>query len=167
MIAEDIKQQASGRNKSSAWYVNALQNALMEVQSIDVSTQDTSCISIGDLFFFSYSPRFPERYPFWDVQPLAVPLTFYRDGFLGCNLHYINPGYRDSVAESLLNSGGGASVPKNTIHKYLYSGIGNLQKVPRTEDWGEISKLPTEQFIDKNGMKYPKHRAFNWNKHRK
>mgnify|MGYP006231644561 FL=1 len=167
MIAEDIKQQASGRNKSSAWYVNALQNALMEVQSIDVSTQDTSGISIGDLFFFSYSPRFPERYPFWDVQPLAVPLTFYRDGFLGCNLHYINPGYRDSVAESLLNSGGGASVPKNTIHKYLYSGIGNLQKVPRTEDWGEISKLPTEQFIDKNGMKYPKHRAFNWNKHRK
>jgi len=167
MIAEDIKQQASGRNKSSAWYVNALQNALMEVQSIDVSTQDTSGISIGDLFFFSYSPRFPERYPFWDVQPLAVPLTFYRDGFLGCNLHYVNPGYRDSVAESLLNSGGGASVPKNTIHKYLYSGIGNLQKVPRTEDWGEISKLPTEQFIDKNGMKYPKHRAFNWNKHRK
>ena len=58
-------------------------------------------------------------------------------------------------------------MPKNTIHKYLYSGIGNLQKVPRTEDWGEISKLPTEQFIDKNGMKYPKHRAFNWNKHRK
>ena len=167
MIAEDIRQQASGRNKSSAWYVNALQNALMEVQSIDVSTQDTIGISIGDLFFFSYSPRFPERYPFWDVQPLAVPLTFYRDGFLGCNLHYVNPGYRDSVAESLLNSGGGASVPKNTIHKYLYSGIGNLQKVPRTEDWGEISKLPTEQFIDKNGMKYPKHRAFNWNKHRK
>ena len=164
MIAEDIRQQASGRNKSSAWYVNALQNALMEVQSIDVSTQDTSGISIGDLFFFSYSPRFPERYPFWDVQPLAVPLTFYRDGFLGCNLHYVNPGYRDSVAESLLNSGGGASVPKNTIHKYLYSGIGNLQKVPRSEDWGEISKFPTEQFIQQNGMRYPKTRAFNWKK---
>ena len=46
MIAEDIRQQASGRNKSGAWYVNALQNALMEVQSIDVSTQDTSGISI-------------------------------------------------------------------------------------------------------------------------
>ena len=161
MIAEDIRQQAGKRNKSGAWYVNALQNALMEVQNIDVSTQDTSGISIGDLFFFSYSPRFPERYQFWDTQPLAVALTFYRDGFLGCNLHYVNPGYRDAVAESLLNSGGGASVPKNSIHKYLYSGIGNLQKVPRNEDWGEISKLPTEQFIQQNGMKYPKYRAFN------
>ena len=161
MIAEDIRQQAGKRIKSGAWQVNALSNALSEVQNQDISTSDTSGISIGDLFFFSYSVSFPERYQFWDTQPLAVALTFYRDGFLGCNLHYVNPGYRDAVAESLLNSGGGASVPKNSIHKYLYSGIGNLQKVPRNEDWGEISKLPTEQFIQQNGMKYPKYRAFN------
>ena len=161
MIAEDIKEQALGSRRDGAWYVNALSNALSEVQNIDVSTQDTGGISIGDLFFFSYSPSFPERYEFWDTQPLAVALTFYRDGFLGCNLHYVNPDYRDSVAVSLLNSGGGASVPKNAIHKYLYSGIGNLQKVPRSEDWGEISKFPTEQFIQQNGMRYPKTRACN------
>ena len=164
MIAEDIKEQALGGRRNGAWYINALSNALSEVQNIDVSTQDTGGISVGDLFFFSYSPSFPERYEFWDTQPLAVALTFYRDGFLGCNLHYVNPDYRDSVASSLLNSGGGASVPKNTIHKYLYSGIGNLQKVPRSEDWGEISKFPTEQFIQQNGMRYPKTRAFNWKK---
>ena len=160
----DIKEQALGTRRNGAWYINALSNALSEVQNIDVSTQDTGGISVGDLFFFSYSPSFPERYEFWDTQPLAVALTFYRDGFLGCNLHYVNPDYRDSVASSLLNSGGGASVPKNTIHKYLYSGIGNLQKVPRSEDWGEISKFPTEQFIQQNGMRYPKTRAFNWKK---
>ena len=164
MIAEDIKEQALGSRRDGAWYINALSNALSEVQNIDVSTQDTGGISVGDLFFFSYSPSFPERYEFWDTQPRAVALTFYRDGFLGCNLHYVNPDYRDSVAVSLLNSGGGASVPKNAIHKYLYSGIGNLQKVPRSEDWGEISKFPTEQFIQQNGMRYPKTRAFNWKK---
>ena len=164
MIVEDIKEQAAGGRRDGAWYINALSNALSKVQNIDVSTQDTGGISVGDLFFFSYSPSFPERYEFWDTQPLAVALTFYRDGFLGCNLHYVNPDYRDSVAVSLLNSGGGASVPKNTIHKYLYSGIGNLQKVPRSEDWGEIAKFPTEQFIQQNGMRYPKTRAFNWKK---
>ena len=161
MIAEDIRQQAGKKNKSGAWYVNALTEALSGVQNPDISASDTSGVTEGDLFFFSYSPSFPERYDFWDTQPLAVALTFYRDGFLGCNLHYVNPSYRDAVAVSLLNSGGGASVPKNSIHKYLYSGIGNLQKVPRNEDWGEISKLPTEQFIQQNGMKYPKYRAFN------
>jgi len=164
MIAEDIKEQALGSRRDGAWYVNALSNALSEVQNLDVSTQDTGGISIGDLFFFSYSPSFPERYEFWDTQPLAVALTFYRDGFLGCILIYVNPDYRDSVAVSLLNSGGGASVPKNAIHKYLYSGIGNLQKVPRSEDWGKISKFPTEQFIQQSGMRYPKTRAFNWKK---
>ena len=164
MIAEDIKEQAGVGRRTAAWYISALSDALSQVQNIDVSTQDTGGISVGDLFFFSYSVSFPERYEFWDTQPLAVALKFYRDGFLGCNLHYVNPSYRDAVAVSLLNSGGGAAVPKNTIHKYLYSGIGNLQKVPRSEDWGEISKLPTEQFINPNGMKYPKYRAFNWKK---
>ena len=164
MIAEDIRQQAGKKNKSGAWYVNALTQALSSVQNPDISTSDTAGVTEGDLFFFSYSPSFPERYEFWDTQPLAVALKFYRDGFLGCNLHYVNPSYRDAVAISLLNSGGGSSVPKNTLHKYLYAGIGNLLKVPRNEDWGEISKLPTEQFINRKGMKYPKYRAFNWKK---
>ena len=93
-----------------------------------------------------------------------MALRFDGDGFLGCNLHYINPDYRDSVAESLLNSGGGSVVPKNSIHKYLFSGIGNLYKVPDGEDWGSISLLPTERFISKSGRTYPKNRAFNWRK---
>jgi|TARA_B100001094_G_scaffold37064_1_gene31237 hypothetical protein len=164
MIVEDIKQQAGKKNRSGAWYINALTQSLSQIQNPDISTSDTNGIIEGDLFFFSYSPSFPERYQFWDTQPLAVALKFYRDGFLGCNLHYVNPSYRDSVAISLLNSGGGAAVPKNTLHKYLYSGVGSLLKVPKNEDWGEISKLPTEQFIDRNGMKYPKYRAFNWKK---
>jgi len=164
MIAEDIKEQAGIELKPDSWYVGALEQALISVQERTGQTFDQGGVKQGDLFFFSYSVSFPERYEFWDTQPLAVALKFYRDGSLGCNLHYVNTDYRDSVAESLLNSGGGASVPKNTIHKYLYSGIGNLQKVPRTEDWGEISKFPTEQFIQRNGMRYPKTRAFNWKK---
>ena len=98
------------------------------MQNPDVSTQDTGGISIGDLFFFSYSPSFPERYEFWDTQPLAVALTFYGDGFLGCNLHYVNPDYRGSVAMSLLNRVAELSVPKNTIHKYLFSGMETYKK---------------------------------------
>ena len=165
MIAEDIRQQASNRNRSGAWYVNALSNALSEVQNPDVSTQDTGGISIGDLFFFSYSPSRTEFLEFWDVQPLAVVMGFYEDGFLGCNLHYINPDYRDVIANALLNSRGESPVPKNSIHRYKYSGVGSMFKVPTSEDWAAISLLPTEQFIDKRGVRYPKHRAFNWRRH--
>ena len=95
MIAEDIKEQAGAGRRTSAWYVNALETALSNLQVEDSDTIDTGGITLGSLFFFSYSVAYPEKYPFWDVQPLAVALRFDGDGFLGCNLHYINPDYRD------------------------------------------------------------------------
>ncbi len=166
MIANQIKTKAGKKMRSGDWYISELETALepLQTEEHDISTSDTSGITIGKLFFFSYGAKYPDKYEFWDVQPLAVALRFYRDGFLGANLHYVNPDYRDAVANSLLNSGGGASVPKNTLHKYLYEGIGNLYTVPSSEDWGSISLLPTEKFIDRVGKKYPKHRAFNWKK---
>ena len=100
MIAEDIKEQAGVGRRTSAWYANALENALANLQEEDSDTIDTGGITLGSLFFFSYSVAYPEKYPFWDIQPLAVALRFDGDGFLGCNLHYINPDYRDAVAEN-------------------------------------------------------------------
>ena len=38
--------------------------ALSSVQNPDSSISDTSGVTEGDLFFFSYSPSFPERYEF-------------------------------------------------------------------------------------------------------
>tara|TARA_B100000287_G_scaffold20180_3_gene20174 strand:+ start:7516 stop:8016 length:501 start_codon:yes stop_codon:yes gene_type:complete len=166
MIGEEIIQKAGKKRRSGDWYINELEAALLPLQNRDISTSDTDFIEVGRLFFFSYGAAYPENYEFWDLQPLSFALRFYKDGFLGANLHYINPDYRDAVAISLLNSGsaGSTTVPKNSLHKYLYSGIGNLYQVPRTEDWDVISKLPTEKFIARNGMKYPKHKAFNWRK---
>tara|TARA_B100000287_G_scaffold429422_1_gene482726 strand:+ start:7320 stop:7814 length:495 start_codon:yes stop_codon:yes gene_type:complete len=164
MIGEEIQRKAGKKFRSGDWYISELENALSSVQDPDISESDTSGFSVGSLFFFSYGAKYPEKYEFWDLQPLSCVLRFYKDGFLGCNLHYINPDYRDSVAKGLLNSGGGTVVPKNSLHKYLYEGIGNLYRVPDDEDWGSISLLPTEKFMDNKGRKYPKHKAFNWRK---
>ncbi len=166
MIAETIRKRAGKKNRSGDWYVSQLEDELAPLQDKNISFVDTGGITIGSMFFFSYGAKYPEKYEFWDVQPLAVALSFYKDGFLGANLHYINPQYRDAVARSLLNSGseGATTVPKNTLHKYLYSGIGNLYQVPDGEDWAEISLLPTEKFMSNKGMKYPKHKAWNWKK---
>jgi len=165
MIAEDIKELAGGELKPDGWYTNQLEQALAEVQQRNVSLIDTQGVELGNLFFFSYSPSRTDYLEFWDVQPLAVVMGFYEDGFLGCNLHYINPDYRDVIANALLNSRGESPVPKNSIHRYKYSGVGSMFKVPTSEDWAAISLLPTEQFIDKRGVRYPKHRAFNWRRH--
>ena len=165
MIADDIKELAGGELKPDGWYTNQLEQALAQVQQRNVSLLDTQGVEMGNLFFFSYSPSRSDYLEFWDVQPLAVVMGFYEDGFLGCNLHYINPDYRDVIANALLNSRGESPVPKNSIHRYKYSGVRSMFKVPTSEDWASISLLPTEQFIDKRGVRFPKHRAFNWRKH--
>ncbi len=165
MIADDIKEATQGELQPDAWYVNQLESALAQVQRRDASAIDTQGVNMGDLVFFGYNPSFAQNYEFWDVQPLAVVIGFYQEGILGCNLHYINPDYRDVIANALLNSRGESPVPKNSIHRYKYSGVGSMFKVPTSEDWAAISLLPTEQFIDKRGVRYPKHRAFNWRRH--
>ena len=160
MIAEDIKKAAGKKFRSGDWYVSELENALSGIQEHNTSLSDTQGFEMHGMYFFSYGVTHPDRYEFWDVQPLAVVLRMDVDGWLGCNLHYINPDYRDSVANGLLNKG--TTVPKNSIHKYHYAGIGNQYRVPDDEDWAGISLLPTEKFIHKSGRKYPKHKAFNW-----
>lgn len=167
MIAEEIKQEAGKKNRSGDWYISALQEKLSPLQTyplIDYNESDTGGVAVGDLLFFQYGASFPDKYEFWDVQPLAFVLEFRKNGFIGANLHYINPDYRDAVAKSLINKGRGAYVPKNSLHYYFYSGVGSLYKVPPDEDWASISLLPTERFIDRRGNKYPKHKAWTWKK---
>ena len=161
MIADDIKEQAGIRLLPDSSYVGALEQALIERQQRSGQIYDQEGVRQGDLFFFSYNVGAPQYLSFWDVQPLAVIVGFFEDGFLGCNLHYINPDYRDVIANNLLNSRGESPIPKNSIHRYKYSGIRSMFKVPRDEDWAAISLLPTEQFVDKRGMRYPKYKAFN------
>ena len=167
MIADDIKEATQGELQPDAWYVNQLESALAAVQKRDASAIDTQGVRMGDLVFFGYNPQFAQNYEFWDVQPLAVVMGFYQEGFLGCNLHYINPDYRDVIATSLLNTKGESPVPKNSVHKYLWSNMRTIFKVPKEEDWAAISLLPTEQFIDKNGVRFPKYKAFNYRNQKK
>jgi len=162
MIAEEIKKEAGKKNRSGDWYISVLQEKLSSLQDPDINESDTGGVAVGDLVFFQYGASFPDKYEFWDLQPLAFVLDFRKNGFIGSNLHYINPDHRDAVAKSLINKGRGSIVPKNSLHYYLYSGVGSLYKVPKSEDWSSISLLPTEKFIGRNGMKYPKHKAWNW-----
>ena len=89
MIAEDIKKAAGKKFRSGDWYVSELENALSELQEQNTSLSDTQGFEMYGMYFFSYGVTHPDRYEFWDVQPLAVVLRMDADGWLGCNLHYI------------------------------------------------------------------------------
>ena len=70
MIADKIIKEAGKKYRSISWYTNALMNELSN-QEKDISQIDTDFIIPGDLVFFMYSAKYPQKYQFWDRQPLA------------------------------------------------------------------------------------------------
>lgn len=58
---------------------------------------------IGRMVMFFYDPKWKEELPYYDRFPLIMPLTMYKDGFLGMNLHYIPPLQRAKVLDLILN----------------------------------------------------------------
>ena len=145
--------------RNSNWYTDSLLNELETVQHRSSSQADTHFIEPGDLVFFLYSAKYPQKYRFWDQHPLAYVLEINpRKGlFLGANLHYLNPSYRGSYALSLLNKEGEGFAPRKTLKNYLFANIQTtLYKVP-TDDWEGVSLLPTEKFVDRKGRSISNH----------
>ena len=63
---------------------------------------------VGKMYFYFYNPKTAKKLPYYDTFPLVIPIEMYPDGFLGLNLHYLNPKYRlillDKLSETLTNN---------------------------------------------------------------
>ena len=46
---------------------------------------------IGRMYFYHYDPKYKDVLPVYDKFPLVIPMEMYSDGFLGLNLHYLDP----------------------------------------------------------------------------
>jgi hypothetical protein len=165
MISEDILKQA-GKNgfKSGDWYTNRLMNELESYQKKDFNQFDTNFIIPGDLVFFLYSAKYPQKYKFWDKHPLVYVMEVNpgKGLFFGANVHYLNPSYRAGITKSFLNKEGVGNAPRKTLKNYLFANVvTDLYKVPE-DDWGGVSLLPTEKFVDNKGQHIPKYAVWNY-----
>tara|TARA_X000000950_G_scaffold183360_1_gene222154 strand:+ start:4238 stop:4765 length:528 start_codon:yes stop_codon:yes gene_type:complete len=154
-IFKSIQKETNGKKKSKSWYRSKLVSYLNGTNLIDESPDDGSereyNIEVGELYFFSYSAKFAEKYPWYDVYPLTYIANIFKEGFIGYNLHYLSPTIRQGYAQSLINRAGGVNMPNKTIHRYLFSQIGSsFDRVPPTEYVG-VSVLPVEQFMTVDG----------------
>tara|TARA_Y100000114_G_scaffold36166_1_gene31693 strand:- start:1186 stop:2010 length:825 start_codon:yes stop_codon:yes gene_type:complete len=129
------------------WYAEELR---AELSFVDAKI-DTDDIKMGDFLFFDYDARFPERYEYWDKRPLAFMLGLIDDNkILGYNVHYLNPDYRDTISESLLNNTAidASSLPKKGLHSYIIGNMINIYRIPANPgEYRDIAKLVTEDFV--------------------
>jgi hypothetical protein len=164
MISEEITKRSGKIFRSGNWWSNELMNSLRNYQRKNINELDTNFISPGDLVFFLYSAKYPQKYKFWDQHPLVYIIDISpREGiFFGSNVHYLNPSYRGSVTKSYLNKYGEVNAPRKTLKNYLFANVvTELFKVPK-DDWEGVSLLPTESFVDKKGQKVPKYRVWDY-----
>ena len=160
-IGDTIIKEAGKSNRSGDWYTGKLQQALGQVQKNDIDIQDTGGIEVGRMYFFSYSAS-SAGLMFYDRQPLGYicEINYGKGYFIGINLHYVNKQTREGLAKSLINKSDMVGVPRNTIHRYLFSGAGGFLRIPE-KDWPSVELLPTEKFVDMRGKSFPKHQAWS------
>lgn len=161
-IGDQIIREAGKKNRSGDWYSGKLRQVLGELQEEDIDLQDTGGIEVGRMYFFVYGANTP-KLTFFDRQPLAyiTEINYNQNYFIGINLHYVGRQYREGLAKSLINKSDTVGVPRNTIHRYFFSGVGGgFLRVPE-KDWPSVALLPTEKFVDMRGQPFPNHKAWS------
>ncbi|MFZ9353428.1 MAG: hypothetical protein ACO25L_01285 [Candidatus Nanopelagicales bacterium] len=147
-------KELKGKFASQDWYRGAMFDALdKQPQEDTTDLADTFGLELGKFYFFNYSAKYPNRYPYWDMYPMAQILEVRGDGtILGANIHYLNVEYRSEIAKSWLNSSNG--VPDICLHTYIITGMSNIKRVP-DNDVGGLSGPPfiVELFTDTRGQR--------------
>ena len=161
-ILENILNKTGGLT-SGNWWREQLINELGD-PDLDDSFSDTGGFNPGKMYFYQYE-AITEKLPYYDKYPLTYVIKMGQNGFLGCNLHYVRLTQRDELARSLLNNSeqGAVSVPRRTLHKYLYTGIrGELYPIPEDE-WIDVAQVPTEEFVDMKGITVSRNKIYSKN----
>jgi hypothetical protein len=148
-ISQEIKKRAGKKDQSPDWYAKQLSDSLNKFQKVDSSTRDTKGLTVGQLYFFRYTPQKPRKGLVYDRNPLAFIMDIQGETILGVNLHHASPQIRKIIAKSLLNKLDATSIPRDCYRTYYVRGCSNFQKVPE-KYWEDISDLPTEKFFSIN-----------------
>lgn len=127
-------------------------------------------VFIGRMFFFAYDPKYKNVLPVWDKFPLVIPMDIYDDGFLGLNLHYLDPynrlalldklhdfinndkynnTTRFNLAYSLLSKSRRYSLIEPCVKRYLFSHITSSIIYIEPTNWETAIFLPVQKMVYK------------------
>ena len=131
---------------------------------------------VGDMYMFVYDPKHKATLPFYDKFPLVLPVEYYGDGFLGINLHYLPPGERMGLFQSLQTIATNDKYNKSTklnisykllkafssrfaghqecVKRYLYGHVRSQFRYVNPADWSKVVMLPLQRWVVNPNKKY-------------
>lgn len=160
---DQLKSATIHRNarRSESWFRNKIMKGDFDKKFLK------DRIRIGRMYTFVYKAKGDgtKALPHWDRHPLVLPITYYSDGFLGLNLHYLHPKLRiillnklDKFAKGsneqkrltlsyqMLKGASGLKEFKPCLKRYLYSHTkSKFAQIPGDE-WELASFMPLASF---------------------
>jgi hypothetical protein len=160
--------------RAKKWLYDKISNVRVNRQVLLKNAPSTAGMTfIGNMFFFVYDPKLKKKLPYYDRFPLVFPIEMYEDGFLGLNLHYLEPGFRvmllDRLSEyknnkkydhttrlklsyELINSASKLEMARPCIKRYLFNHVESVFVPIESSEWIMACFLPAENF--KKATKY-------------
>lgn len=154
--------------ESKNWYRKKFEDLVHQEtirQTVITYTYKRSRVEIGSMYMFLYDPKWKEKLPYYDTFPLIFPIEMYSDGFLGLNLHYLPPGSRAALLDTLndfrvgkdrrqrlalsyrLLKGSARYKPFEVcVKRYLSQHVRSNLLLVEPDDWETVIYLPTESF---------------------
>lgn len=170
MTAAGIKPRSA---EARAWLGGKLAKLRMPADRSNI-LNDAKRISpkafIGRMYTYQYDPKLKDVLPVWDKFPLVIPIEMYSDGFLGLNLHYLDPysrlilldrlgdfinndKYDDTtkfrLSYDLLNKSKRYKLIQDCLKRYLLTHIVSSVIYIEPNNWETAIFLPTQKMVYK------------------
>jgi len=88
-------------------------------------------VRVGSMYTFIYDPKHRKTLPYYDMFPLVIVIGPAKDGFLGLNLHYLQPTLRLKLFSALLELANNDRFDDSTKLKLSY----DLLKSTKANKW--------------------------------
>lgn len=166
--AREAKQRRIGTSKLRNMNEQVLLRKLKTPESLK------SQIMLGHMFMFTYEPKGKDTLEYYDEFPLVFPIDDYSDGFLGINMHYLDPRDRARLMDGLYDTVSDENYDEKTklkltyeilkgvskysyfrpcIKRYLNSNVKSQFLKVESAEWDNVLFLPTERFKKANRRK--------------
>lgn len=115
-------------------------------------------ISEGNMYFFTYDPKYKTTLPYYDSAPLVIVFSKDVDGFYGLNLHYLPPLLRSQLIKNVdkitqkiswkvLSKAIQNNLVKASVKKYLNSQVNSRVMKINNSEWNKAVLLPLQKFV--------------------
>lgn len=170
-MAQKQEDKQSKQKEAIDWFIGKARSAAGYRRNIlyENPNREKSSVTSGRLYFFEYDPKHKLKLPMYDRFPLVFPLEPKKGGFLGLNVHYLNPSDRSSLLGGLMRFGNNnkldettklnidydtvmgvsssAGLARDCVKRYLYGYVRSPFIEIMSYEWDKVIALPTELFI--------------------